>query len=68
MEKRCKRYVGVSCVDGACPVANREAYEEVCIPTIKNCKDCFCYKGCEDCALRGTEYCCKLEREEETCT
>lgn len=56
-QKRCRDYVGVACVDGTCPVALREEYEERCIPTVKSCQDCFCYKGCEDCALKDTEYC-----------
>lgn len=56
-KQRCKSYVGVACVDGTCPVALQEEYEERCVPTIKNCRDCFYYKGCEDCALKDTEYC-----------
>lgn len=62
--KICKSYVGVACVDGTCPQANREEYEERCMPLINNCKDCFYYKGCEDCALDGTDFCVK-EREQE---
>lgn len=58
---RCKNYVGVVCVDGTCPMANREEYEECCMSLINNCEDCFYYKGCEDCALSGTEYCVKLD-------
>lgn len=57
MDKICKRYVGVSCVDGSCPIANIEKYMEYNIPTITKCKNCYMYKGCEDCALYGTEYC-----------
>lgn len=60
-EKRCKGYVGVACVDGTCPVANREEYEERRIPVVENCRECHFYKGCEDCALCDTEYCCKGE-------
>ena len=56
---RCKRYVGVSCVGGSCPMALREEYEEYGIPVVKNCNECHCYKGCEDCALEGTEHCVK---------
>lgn len=26
--KICKDYVGTACVDGSCPIANREEYEE----------------------------------------
>lgn len=59
MEKRCRNYVGVACVDGSCPNANADEYEERCIPVIKNCRDCHFYSGCDDCALAGTEYCDK---------
>lgn len=55
--KQCKSYVGLACVDGSCPTANRKEYEERCIPVIGSCKDCWLYKGCEDCALHGTEHC-----------
>lgn len=56
MKKRCKNYVGVSCIDGFCLRAIAEEHEEMCIPKV-TCGDCYCYKGCEDCALDGTEYC-----------
>lgn len=54
---RCKNYVGIACVDGTCPKALKEEYEEQCIPVVNNCKNCFYYKGCDDCALFGTECC-----------
>lgn len=54
--ERCRNYVGVACVDGSCAAANAGEYEERCMEVI-NCEDCFYYKGCEDCALAGTEYC-----------
>lgn len=63
-EKRCKNYVGLSCIDGSCPIANSEEYEERCIPTIKDCQNCWMYKGCEDCASFGTEYCDEKMRNE----
>lgn len=47
----CPDYVGVACVDGTCPVANYEEYTERCMPVISCCRDCFYYKGCEDCAI-----------------
>lgn len=58
--EHCKSYVGVSCVDGTCPIANMEEYEERCMDVLKKCKDCWLYKGCEDCALYGTEHCEKV--------
>lgn len=54
---RCKSYVGVACVDGTCPKALRDEYEERCMDVVYKCKDCWLYKGCEDCALAGTEHC-----------
>ena len=47
----CLDYVGVACVDGTCPVANCEEYAERCMPVISSCRNCFYYKGCEDCAI-----------------
>lgn len=59
--KRCKGYCGLACVDGSCPIANREEYEDCCIPVVKNCWDCHFYKGCEDCCFLGTDFCEKGE-------
>lgn len=55
--KRCGDYVGVACVDGTCPMANMEEYARRCMDVVTNCNECHFYKGCEDCALDGTEYC-----------
>ena len=57
MDKRCVNYVGLACVDGTCPAAWDET------PHLKetDCENCFFYKGCEDCALSGTEHCEKEE-------
>ena len=49
--KRCKNYCGVNCVDGNCPIALREEYEERCYPVVEDCGECHYYKGCEDCAF-----------------
>lgn len=59
MEKRCRDYVGASCVNGTCPKAWQEEYEEHCISASKSCRVCWLYEGCKDCALAGTEYCDK---------
>lgn len=63
--KICKDYVGLSCVDGSCPKANREEYEERGIPITRNCRECCYYKGCEDCTLFDTEYCHKKREGRE---
>lgn len=60
----CERYVGVHCVDGTCPMARKEDHEERGIPLGEGCKDCYLCKGCEDCALKGTDECPKAEAEE----
>lgn len=60
-QSRCPQYVGIACVDGTCPVANREEYEERGIPVTKGCQDCFYYEGCKDCALYDTEHCCNQD-------
>ena len=58
---RCPAYVGVSCVDGSCPMALSEEYAERGIPIIKDCEDCSSYKGCVDCANEGVfEVCPKF--------
>lgn len=57
MSERCKYYVGVSCVDGTCPVARADDYAEYSMPVVFNCDDCWLYKGCDDCALYGTDEC-----------
>lgn len=49
--KKCKNYCGVKCVDGNCPIALREEYEERCYPVVEDCGECHYYKGCEDCAF-----------------
>ena len=59
MSKRCKGYCGVACVDGSCPIALREEYEERGYDVVHSCKECHYYRGCEDCAFEGTKQCVK---------
>lgn len=59
----CPDYVGVACVDGTCPIANCEEYAERCMPVISCCRDCFYYKGCEDCAI--SDDCDRMEDKHE---
>ena len=61
--KQCEEYVGVACVDGSCPIANRDEYVERGYDVVTDCNECSFYEGCEDCALSGTEYCIKTERD-----
>ena len=53
--KKCKNYVGIACINGSCPIANKEEYEERDYEIIKNCNECIFYKGCEDCYFNGNE-------------
>lgn len=55
--KICDGYCGVSCVDGSCPIANYEDYEERGYDVVHNCSECYLYKGCEDCCFKDTEIC-----------
>lgn len=57
--KRCKAYCGVRCIDGGCPIANRDDYIERGYDVVSSCDECGSYKGCEDCAFDGTKYCIK---------
>lgn len=55
----CKGYVGIACVDGSCPMIDRDEYGGYCVPVVTDCCECALYRGCEDCACAGTEYCTK---------
>lgn len=55
--KYCKSYCGVCCIDGTCPKANEEEYSERGCDVPKSCKECYRYKGCEDCYFADTEMC-----------
>ncbi len=60
----CERYCGGYCVDGSCPIANREKYEEYDIPLISDCKECSLRRGCENCVFFDTDICIKNEEKE----
>lgn len=60
MSKRCSSYTGVSCVDGSCPIANRDEYIEYGIPVTWSCDQCHIYKGCEDCYWCDNDNKCKI--------
>ena len=61
---RCKGYCGVTCVDGGCPVALADEYAERGYDVTRSCDGCAYYKGCEDCAFEGTDYCVKAGGKE----
>ena len=60
--KRCESYCGVSCIDGSCPIANREEYAERGYDIVHDCKECYRYNGCEDCCFEGTEICPEFKK------
>lgn len=64
MDKRCEHYCGVACVDGSCPIANRDEYAERGYDVINTCDECIYYNGCEDCAFEGEEFCPKSNKRE----
>lgn len=45
----CKSYTGVTCINGNCPIANRDKYAERGYDIIDDCDECPYYEGCEDC-------------------
>ena len=56
--KICKGYCGVACIDGSCPIANRDEYAERGYDIVHECSECIYYKGCEDCCFDGdARYC-----------
>ena len=57
MGKVCSCYCGVACVDGNCPIANRDEYYERGMDVPHSCEDCYRYEGCDDCAFFGTDIC-----------
>ena len=65
MNEYCPNYVGVSCVDGTCPVARADDFEEYSIPVGFNCDECWLYKGCEDCVLYGTDDCDEWRKKQD---
>jgi hypothetical protein len=64
MNKICEAYCGVTCVDGGCPIANRDEYAERGYYVVKSCDECPYYRGCEDCAFEGMDFCPKVKKED----
>lgn len=62
---RCKQYCGVTCINGACPIANIDEYIERDYPVVRKCDDCIYYKGCEDCYFAGRDKSDPLHCEDE---
>lgn len=60
--KICPAYLGLACIDGSCPIANRDEYAERGYYIVSDCSQCNFYKGCEDCYFAGTKDCLKFEK------
>ena len=59
---RCVNYVGATCVNGSCPNALANEYQEYGYEHC-TCEECGYYKGCNDCALYGTEMCTPMNKK-----
>ena len=57
---RCINYVGVTCVDGNCPVALYADFPEY-FDSALNCKECAFYKGCTDCRFASDDGDCRID-------
>lgn len=57
--KICSNFVCISCVDGSCPIANIDEYQERGYPVVFKCEDCYIFSrsSCKDCDLFGTDNC-----------
>ena len=59
--ERCPDYVGVACVDGSCPMIDRDDQWGYVRPILKSCEECYLYRGCVDCIFEL--YDCERKRE-----
>lgn len=57
----CTSYVGVSCIDGSCPMAQSDRNGFSVKESMHICLECWHYKGCEDCALNKTNMCTRKD-------
>lgn len=62
-DMNCPQYLGVACIDGYCPRANRDEYLERGMDVPESCNDCPQNRGCEDCYFKGTKYCDKRDTD-----
>ena len=46
-------------------MALRDEYAERGYGVTHSCDECSYYKGCEDCAFEGTEYCVKVRGKDD---
>lgn len=60
-ESNCPDYVGVTCVNGYCPIALYEDFPEY-YEQQPSCKECAFYKGCIDCAFASDAGECNIDK------
>lgn len=60
VDDRCCNYVGVTCVDGYCPMALFYDYPD-CFDSKPDCKTCGFYKGCSDCIFSSADNSCCID-------
>lgn len=59
-ESLCPNYVGVTCVNGSCPIALYSDFPEY-FDSKPNCKECAFYKGCSDCTFASVNGKCDID-------
>ena len=62
-KERCPSYIGVTCVNGSCPIANQDKYIEYGIPVTWSCDECTYYEGCKDCCFCGENGKCEIDEK-----
>ena len=56
----CERFTADRCVNGQCPIANRDEHAELGIDVIESCSACAVLKGCEICIFQGVRDVCSI--------
>ena len=59
---KCPDYVGVTCINGSCPLALYEVNPDY-FDIKPSCKDCGFYKGCKDCAFADVDGKCAIDKK-----
>lgn len=57
MIKVCSDWCGSDCVNGSCPVANFQEFQERCYPLVHSCSECYLVKSCDSCIFEGSNDC-----------
>lgn len=57
VDKNLSCYVGLRCIDGTCPMAWAEEYEERGMDVVRSCRDCPEIPSCASCYFQGDDTC-----------